>query len=287
MTSSAPWFNYQNYEIYKITGDKDFLKEAYKSGKMFYEFYTTQRDSNNNGLCSWGAHAELESVRDARVAVWDEVGPPHNFEGPDVNSMLVMEAKSLSQMAYLLGHNEEAKKYNEDALKRSALINKYCWDPDTKFYYNVNKKDGSFTFKNKDDLKIKEIIGFLPLWAGIASKKQADELLKSLLNKNEFWRRFGIPSLSADEKYYDPIGYWNGPVWVQWQYLIFRGLLDYGYKKEARELADKVLDAVGHQLKTDHYFWEFYSADDYQAGWNKTYIWAGLISRFLFDLNNL
>jgi hypothetical protein len=283
-TSSAPWLNYINYEIYKVTGDKKFLSEAYESGKKFYYWYTSRRDSNKNGLASWGGHAELESVRDARVAVWDKVGWASNFEGPDVNSMLVMEEKSLAAIAGILGYKNESVEWEQKSLMRSALINKYLWDDSTQFYYNVNKNDHSFTFKKKNDLLIKEIIGFLPLWAGISDKEQTDQLMKSLLNKKEFWRNFGIPTLSAKEDYYNPIGYWNGPIWVPWQYLIFRGLLDYGFKAEAKELSEKVANNIIHQLKTDHYFWEFYSADDNQAGWNKTYIWTGLIARFFIDL---
>lgn len=285
-TSSAPWFNYINYEIFKVTGDKKFLHEAYESGKKFYYWYTSRRDSNNNGLASWGGHAELESVRDARVAVWDKVGWASNFEGPDVNSMLVMEEKSLAAIADMLGYKNESIEWEKKSMMRSVLINKYLWDDSTKFYYNVNKNDQSFSYKSKDDLMIKEIIGFLPMWAGISDNEKANELMKSLLNKDEFYRRFGVPTLSAKDDYYNPIGYWNGPIWVPWQYLIFRGLLDYGYKTEAKQLAGKVMDNVIHQLKTDHYFWEFYSADDYQAGWNKTYIWTGLIARFLIDLDS-
>jgi hypothetical protein len=286
-TSSAPWFNYINYEIFKITGDKKFLQEAYNSGKRFYNWYAANRDSNNNGLASWGGHAELESVRDARVAVWDKVGWASNFEGPDVNSMLVMEEKSLSAMALRLGLIAESKEWEKKSQTRSVLINEFLWDEETEFYYNVNKSNQSFSFKTKNDLKIKEIIGFLPIWAGVAKKIHIDGLLKSLLNEKEFWRRFGIPTLSAKDDYYNPIGYWNGPIWIQWQYLIFRGLIDYGYKDLAIQLAEKVMDNVINQLKIDHSFWEFYSADDYQAGWNKTYIWSGLISRFLIDINSL
>ena len=55
-------------------------------------------------------------------------------------------------------------------------------------------------------------------------------------------------------------------MWTQWQYLIFRGVIDYGYKKEAKELLKKVLKNVDYQLKTNHWFWEFYSGDDLQAG---------------------
>jgi hypothetical protein len=286
LTSSAPWYNYQNLEIYKVTKERGFLKEAYISGKRFYQFYVANRDSNQNGLCEWGGHAELESVRDARVAVWDRVGWPSNFEGPDVNSMLVMEANSLKQMADFLGLKEEARGWKEEADKRRVLINRYCWDPVTKFYYNVNKNDQQFTFRKRDDLKIKEIIGFLPLWAGVSDKEQTIYLLDKMKDPEEFWRRYGVPTLTAKSDYYNPIGYWNGPVWVQWNYLLFRGLLDHGYIAEAEELAKRVTDNMIYHLKNDHVFWEFYSADANQAGWNKTYIWAGIAARFFIDLQD-
>ena len=286
-TSSAPWYNYQNYEIFKITGDKKFLEQAYLSGKKFYKYYSTRRDSNGNGLSEWGAHAELESVRDGQVAVWDRVGWPSNFEGPDINAMMVMEAKALATMAHELEYTDEEQEWNLISERRSKLINRYLWDSRTGFYYNIDKNDLDFSFKNENDLKIKEIIGFLPLWAGVATKEQANELIKVMKDPNEFWRPFGIPTLTAKDEYYNPIGYWNGPIWIQWQYLLFRGLLDYGYVDEAVELAERVMDNVIHQLKVDHNFWEFYSADDYQAGWHKNYIWTGIVARMLIDLDQI
>ena len=47
------------------------------------------------------------------------------------------------------------------------------------------------------------------------------------------------------------------------------------------------MDNVIHQLKVDHNFWEFYSADDYQTGWNKTYIWTGIVARMFIDLDQI
>jgi len=282
-TSSAPWFNFENIEIFKITGDRKFLREAYDSGLKFYRFYVNNRDADHDGLCEWGGNAELESVRDARVAVWDKVGLAANFEGPDVNSMLVKEAKSLAEMAGLLGLRKESQQFIEEAEHRAALINKFLWDPETRFYYNISKANHTFGFKSPSDLKIREIIGFLPLWAGVADKIQAGFLVEKMNDSTEFRRPYGVPSLSAASDYYCPIGYWNGPVWVQWEYLLYRGLRDYGYEKEARDLSRKVMTNMIHHLKKDHVFWEFYSADDLQAGWNKTYIWAGIAARFLID----
>ena len=284
LTTSAPWYAWQNWEVYKISRDRKFLDDAYASSASFYRYYVKNRDSDGDGLCEWGAHAVLESVRDGMVAVWDQVGWPDNFEAVDCNSMLVSEANSLSAMARELGRGSEAEEWEKDAQTRAAKINATMWDESTGFYYNVDKKSHSFTFKNPGDLKREEIIGFLPLWAGIASTEQARALVRKLTDPSKFWRKFGVPSLAADDRYYNPKGYWNGPVWVQWDYLILRGLLRYGYVKEAKELTDRVVASMVAQLKKDHNFWEFYSPDEEWAGYHRTYIWAGIVNQMLLEV---
>jgi hypothetical protein len=284
LTSSAPWYAWLNWEVYTITKDKSFLSEIYKSSKRFYNFYTSNRDKDHDGLCEWGGEAVLESVRDGLVAVWDEVGYPAEFESVDLNCMLVMEGKSLEKMASALHLEKEAVAWKKDYQKRSLLINKTFWDSVNHFYYNVDKRTHSFSYKKKDDLKRDEIIGFLPLWAGIASKQQASFLVKHLTDTASFWRRYGVPSLAANDSYYNPRGYWNGPVWIQWNYLIERGLLDYDYKKEAVELVHKVMDNMIDVLKSNHELWEFYDPDKIWGGYHRTYIWAGIINRMMMDL---
>lgn len=286
LTSSAPWYSWLNWEVYKITKDEEFLKEMYESSKKFYNFYVTNRDSDQDGLCEWGGEAILESVRDALVAVWDEVGYPSNFESLDLNCMLVMEAKSLESMASKLGLMEEAAQWKADYEKRTVLINETFWDEENGFYYNVDKDTHQFTFKTENDLKRDEIIGFLPLWAGIADEEKAARLVGKLTDPEQFWRPFGVPSLSAKDSYYNPKGYWNGPVWVQWNYLIMQGLIDYGYRDEAKELVDRVAEGMTTILKKDHNLWEFYSPDEVWGGYHRTYIWAGIINRMMIDTNN-
>lgn len=286
LTSSAPWYSWLNWEVYKITKDKVFLKEMYGSSKKFYDFYVQNRDTDHDGLCEWGGDAVLESVRDALVAVWDQVGDPSNFESLDLNCMLVMEAKSLESMANQLGLKDEALHWKADYEKRSALINKTFWDEENGFYYNVDKTTHKFSFKKENDLKRDEIIGFLPLWAGVADKERAGKLVKKLTDPKSFWRPYGVPSLSASDPYYNAKGYWNGPVWVEWNYLIMQGLIDYGYKPEAKELVNRVAKGMVKVLKKDHNLWEFYSPDDAWGGYHRTYIWAGIINRMMLDTNN-
>lgn len=284
-TSSAPWFNYENWEIYKVSNDKDFLREVYDSGVSFYKWWLRRRDQDQDGLAEWGGQAILESVRDAQVAVWKYVGWPSNFEAPELNAMLVQEARSLSKMARELGKKKAYRYWKKEAEQRSEKIKKTFWDPKTGFFYYVDKNDEDFTFKKSEDLKRQSIIGFIPMWSGSATRQQVKNLMRTLTDTTKFWRTYGIPSLAADDSFYHPKGYWNGPVWIPWQYLVMHGLLNYGYKKEAEELSSRVFTNVIANLKKNHTFWEFYSPDKKWGGHHQTYIWSGLVARMLIDLN--
>ncbi len=286
-TTSAPLLNWENWEIYKITEDTLFLQEAYQSGSKFYQYWLDNRNADGDSLCEWGAHAVLESLRDGWVAVWDQVGWPANFECMDLNVMLVSEAHSLAQMALELGNTNEYDSWINEAAKRTEAINNTFWDEQTNFFYHVDKNDHDFTYNSANDLKRQEIIGFLPLWANSATTDQAEKLVQVLTDPTKFWRTYGIPTLASDDSYYNPKGYWNGPVWVQWQYLIFRGLINYGYHDQAKQLANKVLIAVIEQLKKNHNFWELYSPEDQWAGYHKTYIWTAIVARMMIDLKEL
>jgi hypothetical protein len=284
-TSSAPWFSYENWQLYQTTGDRSFLRAAYESGTDFYTWWLNNRDQDDDGLAEWGGHAVLESVRDAKVALWRDVGWPSNFESPDLNSMLVKEAEALANMAEVLGDSAGAKRWRREAETRTQAIQDTFWDEETGFFYYVDRADHDFTYDEKNDLKRREITGFIPLWAGTATDAQAKRLVEDhLTDTTSFWRPYGVPSLSARDPFYEPQGYWNGPVWVEWQFLLARGLRTYGYRAEARELTRRVFDNVIHNLKTTHTFWEFYSPDSHWAGHHQTYIWTGLVAQMAMDL---
>lgn len=282
-TAAAPWYAWENWEVYRISRDRRFLEEMYPSGKALYEWFLRSRDTDGDGLCEWGGDAVLESVRDAKVAVWDEVGDPARFEALDLNCLLVQEARALAAAAVELDRPADAERFRKEADERAGRINRTFWDPATGFYYNVDKQDHDFTLNRPDDLKRREIIGFLPLWAGIASPEQARRLVETLTDPKRFWRKFGVPSLAADDPFYEPQGYWNGPVWVEWNLLVQQGLRRYGYEREARELARRVAAVMIDRLKKDHDFWEFYSPDEPWGGYHQTYIWAGCINRMLLE----
>ena len=296
-TTSAPFYSWVNWEVYLIAKDrvdaKAFLEEAYRSGAAFTEFLLANRDRDRDGLLEWGGHAVLESVRDSLVPIWDLLGEndpraPSRVEALDLSVMVVQEMRSLSGMAAELGRNDESAAWTKRADELKHVVEETMWDETTGFYYNVDRDTNGFVTAGGLDLRRQEIIGFLPLWAGVASPERAKALVAKLTDPKKFWRRFGVPTLAADDPGYEPevrrCCQWNGAVWLEWNYLVFSGLRRYGYQEIARELGDRMVEAAATQLERNHRFWESYSPDEVKLASPQSYIWDSILARVLIDL---
>lgn len=295
-TTSAPFFSWINWEIYKVSKDKKFLEEAYYSGVKYLKWLIQNRDVDKDGMYEWGPYGIIENVRDWYNAVFqvskeryldvDKEDISDELECLDLTLMMINEMNSLSLMAKELNQNFAAKAWNNIANLTSKLVNEKMWEDSSKFYYSINRKDHSFKYLTRD-LRRMEIIGFLPLWANVATNERAKELIKHLTNPKKFWRKYGIPTLSADDEWYSPyVDYcckWNGPVWLLWNYMVLEGVKKYGYKKIADQIADKMILAVKTQLKKNHNFWESYSPDYENLNSPSNYIWDSIIAKVLID----
>jgi len=295
-TTSAPFFNWINWEVYKVSHDKQFLANAYTSGSKYVDWLIKNRDTDHDSTFEWGPYGIIENVRDWYNAVFqvsaeryldvDKEDISDELECLDLTLMVVKEEKSLSHMAEALGKQDEAKLWKDRADGVVKLVNKRMWDDSTGFYYSVNKKDHSWHFMTRD-LRRQEIIGFLALWADAAPKDRAEKLVEALTDTNRFWRRYGVPTLSAQDPWFSPyVDYcckWNGPVWLLWDYMVYEGLKDYGYNDIARQLAGKMLNAAVVQLKKNHNYWESFSPDNEVLNSPPNYIWDSILARLLIE----
>ena len=294
-TTSAPFFSWTNWEIYQVSKNKVFLQDGYLAGKKFIEYLEKERDKDKDGMYEWGPYGIIENVRDGWNAVFQLFSEGED-EGRDISDELdaldltcqvANEIYYLRLMAEELGYQEDIIIWTQKFNRIASLVNQYMWDKQDQFYYHVNMSDNSFVFEG-ESLKRKEIIGFLPLWAHIATKDQAKALLKHLTDERSFWRLYGVPTLAANDPQYTPFVdgccRWNGPIWLLWDYMVFAGLQNYGYDKIARQLTDKLMLGVSTQLKQNHRFWESYSPDYPVQESPSNYLWDSIMARFLIDI---
>jgi hypothetical protein len=111
------------------------------------------------------------------------------------------------------------------------------WDPYAKTYWSRD-------FITHQLLKQPSIASLMPLYAGTISQERADELVRSLENQNVFGPNFPIPSVPLDSPQFDPNRYWQGPTWVNTNWLIIDGLKRFGYRDHAAALTESTLEMV-------------------------------------------
>jgi putative isomerase len=107
----------------------------------------------------------------------------------------------------------------------------------------------------------------MAMWAGIATKEQADRMVKEhYLNERTFNAPYGVRTLSKLEKMYSLAktgnpSCWLGPIWGISNYMTFQGLVNYGYVNEAKNLAQKTITLLGKDIEQNGVMHEYYHPD--------------------------
>ncbi len=84
----------------------------------------------------------------------------------------------------------------------------------------------------------------MPLYAGSVTKERAKQLVELLKDHKTYWVHHPIPSVPLNSPHFDAERYWQGPSWVNTNWLIIDGLTRYGFNEEATELRTLTLDMV-------------------------------------------
>jgi len=119
---------------------------------------------------------------------------------------------------------------------RTAL--EELWDPYSSQYYCRD-------FITHKLLKESSIATLLPLYAGSISQERAKALVSLLENEHLFGPAWPVPSVPSSSTWFDPRRYWQGPTWVNMNWLIIDGLQRYGFKDHAAALTESTLEMVG------------------------------------------
>ncbi|MDB5182820.1 MAG: hypothetical protein JWO47_604 [Candidatus Saccharibacteria bacterium] len=192
-----------------------------------------QRISNMEALLLW------DVVRRLRRKHYDIDKILHRtlFATEDVmfNSILIRNNTQLHNIASFLKYKLPAElvanmKHTEEAIKE-------LYDTGTKQYYSRD-------FITHKLIKEPSIGALMPLYAGSISKERAAELVGLLKDHKQFWLHHPVPSVPLSSKYFDAERYWQGPTWVNTNWLIIDGLERYGYKVEAADLRARTIAMV-------------------------------------------
>lgn len=136
------------------------------------------------------------------------------------------------------------------------------------FYDEYSKQYYSRDFITHKLIKEPSVATLLPLYAGCITKERADILVRMIENDRTFGPAYPIPSVPVDSPWFKPMKYWQGPTWLNINWMIIDGLRRYGYTDHAEALADLSVEMVaksgfaeyfdpitGEPLGADNFSW--------------------------------
>ena len=230
-------------------------------------------DKDGNGLPVW--NSSDASGMDNQFSRSGQL-ESYTDEGVDLACELYRELEAMEVIAGALGKPADAAMYRRHAAKLAKAINDVFWDEKDGFYYDRNEKTGQ-------RITVKSVAAFFPLWAGVASPAQARRLVKEhLLNPGEFWLRYPVATYAKTEPDFhqganDPVTgacNWHGPAWIPTNYMIFHGLLQYGFQDVATQLATKTFQMALNENPVTR---EYYDSDTGKGnGMNPFWGWSAL-----------
>ena len=164
-------------------------------------------------------------------------GSTHHYAGVGLNSLLYRYERDLEGFAKQLGKTADAERWAGAADARRAAMDKYLWHPDQGRYMDYDLVAG----KASTD---PYLTMFYPLWAGAASKQQAEALTRQL---KLFERKGGLQMSTRDTG-----AQWDAPFgWAPTNWIAVKGLQDYGFHADARRISCAFTGTVDRSLAKD------------------------------------
>jgi hypothetical protein len=151
------------------------------------------------------------------------------------NCILIRANKHLKDIAKFTGH-QLPEALLESMAKAELALQQLRDESSGQFY--------SRSFVGHKLIEEPTIATLLPLYAGSISKQEAEHLVQLLKRRRLFSTSWPVPSVPLTSSYFNPYRYWQGPTWVNTNWLIIEGLKNYGYDDEARLLRERTLELV-------------------------------------------
>ncbi len=175
---------------------------------------------------------------------WETEG--YNYAAVDLNSLMYMFEKNMEYFSVMLKNGQE-EVWKKRAEGRRELMLKYM-DNGSGILLDYN------FVKNKQS-DILSAASFYPLYAGLAKQQGAAALVEGL---NRLEAEYGI--LTCEKNDYPGSYQWDYPNgWACLQYIAIIGLDNYGYKTEAKRIAQKYTRLVERVFDETGNLWEKYN----------------------------
>ncbi len=263
---NPPFFAWIESDYYDFTNDKNHLKELINKNKFLqrhYLFFDTINASTQLQL----DHVPIAINKCDLGYYWGGVqsgmdntprGRGHSDEmlWVDALSQQALSALYISRLADIINDKKTSQKFKNEYSHKKELLNKYYWDNEDGFYYDISDKDTSF-------IKVRTPASYWVMLAEVPSKEQAERMMGYAKDTSEFGGRYPWPSVSrSDTDFNSEYGdYWRGSIWIPTAYMATKALEKYGFYEVADQNACNLLNQMLQTYKDykPATIWECYS----------------------------
>jgi alpha,alpha-trehalase len=262
--SQSPYFQLMVEEYLATEKDvsEDFAKKCAEGVRKEYQFWMTARYSTTglnhfghhedrkgcinfyNGFLVWRLNLPKDVSDDQKAIVGGHgIAEAENWDFTQRYSGRAMDFNAVDLNALLWGYEnflyDAAKKYGwylkdfykDRADKRLNLINQHLWDDEKGWFFD-------YDFVNNKHSEIYSLSGMQPMFMKMATKEQAEKMKENL---QYFEKDYGVATTKEHPgcRNYQ----WAYPVvWPPMVYVVVKSLDNYGYKEDAKRIANKYVE---------------------------------------------
>ena len=294
--SQPPVGSYIVWKDYERNQDRATVEWAYPRLKHWHEWWFGDRgdghawrDGNGDGLLEWGSDkgstfsaggrgflqaAKWESGMDDSPmyddAAYNSTAYTMELDDVGLNSLYALDSECLARIAKILGKEDDSRQFAADYERIKAVMQQKMW----------SEEDGIYENRYWDGRLSKRLspTNFYPMFAGVATPKQAERMVKEhLLNPKEFWGEYVIPTIARNDPTFSDQFYWRGDIWGPTNYMVYEGLNRYGKDDIALQFAEKSYNLFMDDWHAHQHTDEQYYAWGGSAGGDLHYTWGALL----------
>lgn len=178
--------------------------------------------------------AKQHNYNDAKIAELS----PFLVQDPLFNAMLIKSNEALITLYRLIENSEE----------KIAQLSQWQEKAIAQFNHKLfNEKLGAYVhFNLRENQQIAHLTSssFTPLFAGIPDDNRAEKMVNSLMTNFGGKDHYLCASFNPKDEKFDPKKYWRGPIWINLNWIIYKGLLRYNFKDEAKRVKEDTIALI-------------------------------------------
>jgi hypothetical protein len=248
--------------------------------RQYYRFFAghaahsvTRNRSKPGLICTWDYNYNSGG--------WDDYPPQWEIHRqgtkhilPVISSVHAIRcAKLLTRSAKHLGLDQDAALYQNDVDTLNAALQQHSWDASAGYFSYVahdpeGNSQGFYRHSSGANFNM-GLDGASPLISGSCTPEQDDTLWHKLLSPEHCWTPYGLSSVDQSAPYFRRDGYWNGSIWMPYQWFFWKAALSDGKADIAWRIAKTGLDLWQQETQASYACYEhFETSSGRGAGWH-------------------